>query len=206
MSLLLNAIDHLSQSFSLDELAYLALTSKPELHIRDRIAWHIHSLNQKILVAREWHNRDLVLLYKLQPVCIVELKAMYTFDAIYNPNKFIKWMREDINKARKESTRETEIYSVILAVHPHAEIPEESQGVVKFYKGINRAFHKNSNSSSAIKTRARNNFEDQFKRCPKLHYGGEIHAGSAFKIGVDILYWIYGPFKKQTRSHGRHGG
>ena len=46
-----------------DRLAFLALTSKPELQIRDAIAWRLHqALAPDVISSREWHRADLALL------------------------------------------------------------------------------------------------------------------------------------------------
>jgi hypothetical protein len=56
-----------------DELAYLALTSKPEFQIRDRLAYRLHhqldEMNRR--VAREWHRVDLALLDQEKPLVLL---------------------------------------------------------------------------------------------------------------------------------------
>ena len=53
----LRELENCESGFRPDELAYLALTSKPELAVRDRLAYRLHEkLKQDgSLVAREYH-------------------------------------------------------------------------------------------------------------------------------------------------------
>jgi len=78
-------------------LAYLALTSKLELPVRDRIAWHFHQSDADVTAAREYYLRseenpncrkrvDLALLdhRSLRPVVLVEFKSMIVPDPLTN--------------------------------------------------------------------------------------------------------------------------
>ncbi len=66
-------------SFEPDELAYLTLTSKPELPLRDRLAWALTKAGHR--VAREWKRTDLAIMNgKGEPLALVELKAAHTCD------------------------------------------------------------------------------------------------------------------------------
>lgn len=75
-------------SFAPGELAYLALTSKPELPIRDRLAWVLHASAPGVIAAREWAastakaRTDLAVLDEAthEPLGLIEVKAAYTFD------------------------------------------------------------------------------------------------------------------------------
>jgi hypothetical protein len=50
---LVRALEASVRSFAPNELAYLALTSKVELPIRDRLAWSLHTALPGKIVARE---------------------------------------------------------------------------------------------------------------------------------------------------------
>jgi hypothetical protein len=69
-----------------DELAYLALTTKSEGPMRDRIAFHLHKTHKEseFWVAREWKRIDLAFIGRSdrEPICLVELKAIYTVDPL----------------------------------------------------------------------------------------------------------------------------
>jgi hypothetical protein len=80
-------------------LGYLAVTAKPEHHIRDRVAWHFHQNYPSLIAAREYmvnsernsngrKRIDLALLElndaTLRPVAMVEFKAMIVPDPLSN--------------------------------------------------------------------------------------------------------------------------
>ena len=136
----LAAID---QEFRKNELAYLALTTKIEHPVRDRWAFYLYEkLYGEIIVSREWKRTDLALLEKSGPKALIELKAMYTFDAALDKNGisgFIKAMEMDEIKASKLATAQTQIYTVLLATHPKSIVPPRLEGFVKYRSGINKA-------------------------------------------------------------------
>ncbi len=71
--------------FGADELAFLALTSKVELPVRDRLAYALFERLPDRLVAREWKRVDLAVLARRPtpfPVMLLEAKALYTFDLV----------------------------------------------------------------------------------------------------------------------------
>jgi hypothetical protein len=92
-------------SFNENELAYLALTSKIEFPIRDKLAYNLYKKlwGQGIIVAREWRRSDLAFLDGGEPVFICELKAAYTFD-IFKHEDYLKLIEKDIAKAKLKST------------------------------------------------------------------------------------------------------
>jgi hypothetical protein len=108
-----------------NELAYLALTSKIEIPIRNKWAYLLHKkLGEDFVVSREWRRADLAILESvpvskktkiLVPRCLIELKAMYTFEGLPKENKNTKedpskimedlrkyfvYMTEDIRKSK----------------------------------------------------------------------------------------------------------
>jgi hypothetical protein len=81
------------QSLSDDpSLGYLAVTAKPELPVRDRVAWYFHQKRPELITAREYYIKkgskqrrrvDLALLKGSGgPVALVEFKAMHAPDAL----------------------------------------------------------------------------------------------------------------------------
>jgi hypothetical protein len=77
---LLTSLVSAASSFDDSELSYLALTSKPEHAIRDRLAWAL--VRSGYRVAREWRSRcDLAVLGQDGNATVaIELKASYTHD------------------------------------------------------------------------------------------------------------------------------
>lgn len=68
------------------ELAYLALTSKPEFAIRDRLAFELHKrLFPEYIVAREWKRIDMAILRnedQPEPEFLIQLKTWSLFSFI----------------------------------------------------------------------------------------------------------------------------
>jgi hypothetical protein len=185
------------ESFKINELAYLALTSKIENPIRDRWAFQLHnSVGNGLTVAREWKREkkriDIAILNMACPKVLIELTAMYTFDLVNKPqytNKCIKKLEEDEEKARKLSSSDTEIYTVLLATHPKSSISIDLLNCLKKYSsGINRAF-KRFGSPGDIKNRSLDIVEEKLSNKNVISIN-TLLGGSAFGIEVEVLYWI----------------
>jgi hypothetical protein len=191
---LTHGLHSIGSTFAHDELAYLALTGKPELLIRDRLAFWLHEKvgSDQILVAREWLRTDLAILLRPKaPVCLIELKAMYTFDAAstkYDGSAWTDRTAKDELKARRLADESTEVYSVLLATHPHMNIPEDLHGVVKYAAEINR-WNKANGGAEAVRQAACKNVKAHAAD-RELIVHGEIEAGSAFGIDVSVLFWL----------------
>ena len=56
------ALSNVGRNFEEDQLAFLTLTSKPELQIRDALAWRLHRAFPDLIVSREWRRTDLAVL------------------------------------------------------------------------------------------------------------------------------------------------
>ncbi|MYE01408.1 MAG: hypothetical protein F4Y03_09010, partial [Alphaproteobacteria bacterium] len=103
----------LDQHFSRDELAYLALTSKVENPIRDRLAYLLHQKygeEENIFVAREWTERkkiarvDIAILdAEKKPLLLLEITAMYNSYNLFKRNQegFPDKVRKDIEKLKR---------------------------------------------------------------------------------------------------------
>lgn len=101
--LALLAAFHLPAAVDPDHLAWLTLTSKPELAVRDAFGGLLHrSLAPSAIVAREWHHTDLAVLgTDGRPLMLIEGKALYGFDVL-NPTtraKYVELVRKDLEKA-----------------------------------------------------------------------------------------------------------
>lgn len=178
--------------FHQNELAFLALTSKIENPLRDRWALKLfNEIGQKLLVAREWKRTDLAILDGIYPKVLIELKAMYTFDAaMYEKNidAYVNAMNNDIEKAKKIKDSSTDIYTVLLATHPKSPIPKKYTHVIKYSKDINSTFRKFQNSN-AIKKKAIQTVNTKLNH-KTIVKQGELIGGSAFGIETDVLFWI----------------
>jgi hypothetical protein len=74
-------------SFERGELAYLAVTSKVEFPVRDRLAWELHRglEDRSLLVAREWRRADMAVVREGDAVVVIEGTALYAFDVLREP-------------------------------------------------------------------------------------------------------------------------
>ena len=136
-------LENVAESFAPNELAYLALTSKIEHPIRDRLAWAMHTeLWPEYLSAREWRRTDLAVLDRqASPVVLLEAKAMYSFDGCTEAgfSQYLGYLRSDRAKASTLAEPETTVLLLLLATHPEGAIDARLNGVVKYRSGITAA-------------------------------------------------------------------
>jgi len=187
------ALRELTKEFGKNELAFLALTTKIELPLRDRWGYVLFKklAGSKYIVSREWKRTDLAIIEDGKPKVLIEIKAIYTFDAAFEGGFYtraIDYLQKDEDKALKLASADTEIYTVLFATHPLAKIPVELEGIVKFRAGINRALNE-QNSADAVAKIARRRIEEKFKG-KHIVSKGALPGGSAFGIGVDVMYWM----------------
>lgn len=188
------ALGNVSGAFQKDELAFLALTSKPELQFRDRLAFQLHEqLRDRITVAREWKRVDLAFLNGNEPQALIQLKALSLFKFISESPSIEKTAYKDIKKCGERSCK---AYSLIIATHIESDfLPEQFyasyKGVVKYLKGWRKAFSEYE-SSFRLEQAAAKKIRTAFFRW-RLADSGKIPAGSVFGVRVSVLYWLYDP-------------
>ena len=125
------------------------------------------------------------------PRVLIELKAMYSFDAALDTEGvrgFIAAMSADENKARDLAEENTEIYTVLLATHPEGSFPSNMNGIIKYVPGINNAVKRfgSANKVKSIASEAVN-----LNLCNKnLVASGILKGGNAFDTEVSVYYWI----------------
>lgn len=187
----------LEGEFQHDELGYLALTTKIELPLRDRWAFSLHkTLGPKgYCIAREWNagsrsRIDLAILKRQVPMVLVELKAMYTFDAVSDKCRhvdFVGKLSTDIERASQVGG-DPQVYGVLLAAHPEKEIDGSYHGIVKYPDPINRAIRQQGGCDQ-VKARAMASVEHAITGLGKID-SGELHGGQVFGVGVSVLWWL----------------
>lgn len=192
-NLIMSSLQQTIDEFGKDELAFLALTTKIELPLRDRWAYVLHKklAKQSFIVSREWKRVDLAVLEESTPVALVELKAMYTFDAVSekgNYKKRIGYLKQDIQNVKKFASRNTNIYGVLLATHPKKIISNNLTGIVKYRTGINGAFKRLGNHNEIARVASER--VEKFLEKSEILKSGVLKGGSAFGIEADVLYWI----------------
>lgn len=169
-----------------ERLAYLALTSKVEHPFRDRLAWRLHEiLWPNYLVAREWRRVDLAILDRKTggPAALVELKAMYTADAVAPDvlRRFAGMMSDDAKKAAKLA--DAPVFNILIATHVDGEITGALSKAVKYANGLNR------HQADDLLSRARSEVAEALP-APLRVDAGDLPQGSAFGLNVSLHYWL----------------
>lgn len=189
-------LEGLSSSFMTGELAYLALTSKVEFPIRDRLAFRLHTRlgAGPSRVAREWHRTDLaVLKADGAPILLLEVKAMYSFDAVDSAvglNNFHRQVLKDHGKSLRPEARGAEIYALLLVTHPKGHCDKGLGALVKYRTGIERAAKRGIERVREDAAAAISKAFDDFRLVTTK---GTLEAGSAFGVAVGIDYHLFGP-------------
>jgi len=195
-------LSSLAESFAADELAFLAMTSKIERPVLDRLAFALSSSlwPSGWLVAREWRGIgslriDLAILRGLVPHVLVEAKSMVSFDCTkqgQGQREYADHLQNDLKRFEKENLPDTQIFSLLLAIHPRDPIPRALQGVFKYWVGVDRAMRRFA-SEDKIRDACEKNLL-RFLRPDILLKSGSISGGTAFEVRMDLLWWLFGPF------------
>jgi hypothetical protein len=185
---IVSALSRAAESFAPDELAYLALTSKVEHAVRDRLAWALQTELGDAVVAREWKRCDLAILDDLAvPLALIEAKAMYSFDAgSAARSRYLAWIGNDIRKARVlDQSSRADVFALLLSIHVEGVL-DAPAGVVKYRRDIERR------SAPGLRERSRDVMLDTL-----AHLGpvccGALACGSSFSAAVSVDYYLVGP-------------
>ena len=188
-----DAMSRLGDEFEKGELAYLALTSKVENPIRDRLAYSLQRRfgeEGNIYVAREWTEQirrvDIAVLDGRIPRLLLEIKAMYNSYNLFRKNQagFPNQVGKDIDKLRSyQSKDKLEKIAMILVPNHTDRCSRDLENIVKYRLWNHQPRHKDD-----LKKAIESNFPP--KRCGS----GCIFGGRAFGIGVDVHYWLFGPY------------
>jgi hypothetical protein len=189
---LITALAQLAQPTNSNELAFLALTSKVELPIRDRLSFALAQMRQGEgdLVAREWKERvDLAILSSTrEPKALVELKCMYSFNLFnaFDERRFKSAVERDRSKLKrliqKHHMTQANPYVLVLVTHP-LNIPKaDYTGVIKYLNKIKRIGEKTS-------AEVTEKISSSFGNCPVAT--GCIPSGRWFNTNVEVHYALY---------------
>lgn len=200
---LMDAIVKAGDSFAPGELAYLALTSKPELPLRDRLAWVLHSEPSSYVVAREWAasntNRsrtDLAILDSQgqAPIALLEAKAAYTFDFAAPERatvaKYRSWIVDDLDKARRASNGQAaSVFALLLLTHP-CGVPTFMPNVIKYVHQIRSSVR--GNNEQDLRNRAERTAIETLSGLGPVK-SGRLNGGVAFGVKVAVDVYLVGP-------------
>ncbi len=184
-------------SFAPNELAYLALTSKVELPLRDRLAWSLHtSLWPEYVVAREWRRTDLAVLHRdspAAPVMLLEAKAMYSFDGCTERGcaQYEAYVRSDQAKASALAGCNTSVFLLLLATHPEGAPDPSVRDIIKYSSGITRA-KRHFPEPDEVREVCLDRMTPIMEALGRT-VRGSLHAGRSFNLEVTIDYWLVQP-------------
>jgi len=140
-------LGRISAHFAENELAFLALTSKVELPIRDRLAFRLFCRYRDFYLVREWKRVDLAVLSggpTPAPLMLLEAKALYTFDLVGDDAWIARYpakVGQDVGKLRgfTDLTTGTQLFALVLATHPTGPIEPNLRQVAKYASGVGKA-------------------------------------------------------------------
>ncbi len=190
--LLCDAIHSVGSSFVQDELAYLALTSKPEQHFRDRIAFNLYRQleNEAVLVCREWNRIDLAVIAAAdqKPIILVELKWMYSMDAWADRSDYYQAVLLDEAKALRIAAPDTAVYTLLLATHPKANIPAQFWPTIKYASNVNRHLLLAGTAEKIAQQAVM--AASKLLGTHRICSSGDIDGGSAYGIPASVMWWL----------------
>ena len=194
------SIKNITNTYGINELAFLAMQGKIELQLRDKIAWYLEqNIKENYCVKREYNTPcsgrekcDLSILDKnndMRPVCLIEFKAhsAATFEKGY-----IKKCTDDIKKMQRIAqgiTSAPEIYYIFFQTEHQGTLPVDN-GLIAYYGIIKNAL-KNKLGVNDIHKQWDNNYRN-IGTIKKI----TIVAGDYYGLKVDIHTMILKPKMK----------
>ena len=200
---IVHAMNNLDKEFRENELAYLALTSKAERQIVDRLAFSLHrdyGGNDDVVIAREFtipkkiQRVDLAIVQDRTPHLFLEAKAMQSLN-VNLPRESRKYrikIEEDRKKLREFQSGELRdtLNKVVLHLTTHSsESPDEKwNGIVKYSGRIRKHRPKSIDELKAKLDR----------QLPAGYFpikaSGDILGGRAFDMEVIVHFRLFGPY------------
>jgi hypothetical protein len=203
---LLDILSTLDQTFHSNELAYLAVTSKVEGPIRDRIAYRLHmELEPDLLIHREWRDKNnrwidiAVTDDQNRPRQLLELKAHSapTFQPGYSD-----MIRQDCQKLHAAGGVDTELYILLLFNHLYhpAIVDRKFERSVKYYQLQNFASRQNAHARD-VSEQTRLHWEKHLQNigapATDNHPGIRMNAGEYHGMPMAVHAHILGPLSPQ---------
>ncbi len=195
---LLNIVAEIQEDFKDDELAYLAVTSKIEHPLRDRIAFALHKrLQDDFFICREWQsikgNRtDLAIIGKKdnKPKLLIEFKAR---SVPGYSSRYTEHLKGDLMKMANVADNGTSLYCVFFNTCIEKKIDPKYIVPVKYLNRINNRI----NEEKTINAMIDEYWIEYLKGLPKNKYKKiEIQAGYYYETPVSIIAYVYGPITK----------
>lgn len=199
-------ISNISSKFQDNELAYLSLTSKIELPLRDRIAFELHKkYADTYLICREWKSKenksldriDLAIVDKSNSklLCLIEFKAK---SVVRYEKEFTRHLADDLIKIRNLTQDDSvELYYIYFnnVISSENEFEEIYYNSVKYISHLN----KNIKSKKGLAEISRTNWDKhlglvELNADKSKHIS--INAGKYYNHNVSIETFIFGPVNR----------
>ncbi|TDO34738.1 hypothetical protein EV643_12698 [Kribbella sp. VKM Ac-2527] len=195
-----SALSSLSEAYEQNELAYLALTSKAELPIRDRLAWRLQTaLGAPYVVSREWRRADIALLRGDEPLVQVEAKAMYAFDVLSAKSR-TKFLAKLASDGLKMVALVPSGAALLLALITHVDgsiAPHLRRNVVKYSSGIRAALASEDGDAALVGSRARQMWEADLVQFDAPWRRFQIDGGCQWGLSVSVDAYLIGPLESK---------
>ena len=192
----------LHNEFDENELAYLALTSKVERPVVDRLAYKLYRdcrYDDRVGIAREYTDAsirrvDLAIVADNIPLLFLEAKAL-TYRFAYSQtarNEYRNKICGDIQKLKRYVPRSpdngTKKLSLLLATHFDGDVDCRFSRVIKYPDRIKKL-------SSVTLAYLEDKIDDCFGQDSfPLRASGNIVGGKVYNMKVTIHYRLLGPF------------
>lgn len=196
----LEEILHQTVSSFAGDLAYLALTSKPEGALRDRIALqlraHFAATRQPFRVGREFGPRiDLAIVdaEDCAPRLFVELKSWHTMNA----PRLITALAGDVAKCREVLARfapGVPAYLLVALTHPLAAVERRFDPLVKYQGGVRKAH--DGRDAAAVLSEFLRDLAEPFPELTTLRVPPAV--GADFGVEVEIHWLLMGPISESS--------
>ncbi|MHA7191068.1 hypothetical protein ACX80N_12340 [Arthrobacter sp. MDT2-16] len=193
---LAQALEDAAASFAPGELAYLALTSKVEQPLRDRLAWSLFTKLPDLVVTREWKYTDLAILdLHGAPLALIEAKALYTFDVVTpdraDVRKYKREVESDIAKAfTLLKGRPASVFALVLVAHPMGLPSAGFEDALKYQSKIKAAL-KNL-PEQEVRVGAKKSLSSALAPVGRAVHGS-LAGGTAIGVQVDVDYMVIEP-------------
>ena len=200
------ALRRLTNEFGENELAYLALTSKAEKQIVDRLAFSLHRDNRHsdyVAIAREYTDPGVIRLVDLAvvergiphvPHVFLEAKAMQSFNVNlpHDSPRYLQPIGEDVEKLENYNIRAyaNVPQKIVLHLTTHTSRAPHNRwdGVVKYASRI-----RNYRPRSIADLTSKLDRQMPTERFPVMA-SGNIRGGRAFDVDVTVHYRLFGPY------------
>ncbi len=203
---ILQQFSEFQASFRENELATIAVTSKPEAFIRDKFAFKLSQalVSSGIVVAREWSGQkgqhaDLALfdnsgIKKNRATAILEFKSMYTFDPLKAESKRPNRGRYEYRfSVKNELTRWGShcplVYVFLVATNIRSEVTIYKP-IVKYWAYVNNELKKDPTSPKTVEERCIEEVENWFPSPQFCTERNTLEGGHYLGTKLDVICWL----------------